>query len=507
MSYSKEQSVKPLPLYPSLYQINTRILLGEIGPRASLDDIPDATLDRLASSGFDLVWMLGVWQTGAAGRQVSRMKPDWRSSYLQDLPDVKDEDICGSPFAVQEYTVHRDFGGDAALARLRQRLHQRGLRLLLDFVPNHTALDHPWTQSQLEFYITGREENLAREPHNWQRVVSGSQSLVLAHGRDPYFPGWPDTLQLNYRHAGLRAAMRNELMRIAERCDGVRCDMAMLLLPDVFLNTWGDAAFPRDGNTPIDEPFWPDALAAVRDRHADFVFLAEVYWDLEWVLQQQGFAYTYDKRLYDRLHEQKAGQVRAHLSAPLSFQNHCARFLENHDEKRAAAVFPWEAHQPAALLAYLTPGLRFFHEGQFEGRREHASIHLARRRAEPVDATVQGFYQSLLHCLQRGQVRQGLWTLLRCQPAWEGNGTVDQFVAFSWQPGPEPRLLATINFGPSRAQCYVEMPFPELRGERLLLRDLLSAAQYERSGDELTTRGLYLDLAAWGYHLFEIVSV
>ncbi len=300
--------------------------------------------------------------------------------------------------------------------------------------------------------------------------------------------------------------MRAELLSIAERCDGVRCDMAMLLLPDVFVKTWGDTAWPNDGSTPVDEPFWPDTLAAVRERHTDFVFLAEVYWDLEWVLQQQGFTYTYDKRLYDRLHELKAGPVRGHLSAPLSFQNHCARFLENHDEKRAAAVFSWEAHQPAALLTFLTPGLRFFHDGQREGRRAQSSLHLARRRVEPVDADVKKFYDRLLDCLQRRQVRQGRWSLYACRPAWEGNATVDQFLVFGWEPGPEPRLLAAINFGPTRGQCYVVLALPELLGKRVLLRDLLSTAQYERSGDGLASRGLYLDMAAWGYHLFEVTA-
>jgi hypothetical protein len=489
-----------------LYQINTRILLREIGPRATLDNIPDAVLDRVAALGFDIVWMLGVWQTGEAGRQVSRTNPDLRRGYEQELPDVTDADVCGSPFAVQDYTVHRDFGGDAALARLRQRLQQRGLRLMLDFVPNHTALDHGWTKSHPEFYIRGNEDDLAHEPHNWQRIGSGPQARILAHGRDPYFPGWPDTLQLNYCHEGLRAAMQTELLRVAERCDGVRCDMAMLLLPDVFQKTWGDKARPSDGSLPIHELFWPDALGAVRDRRPDFVFLAEVYWDLEWVLQQQGFTHTYDKRLYDRLRDQKAGPIRSHLSAPLSFQNHCARFLENHDENRVAAAFPWEVHQAAALLTFLTPGLRFFHEGQLQGRRSHASQHLARRKTEPVDAVVQAFYERLLECLRRKQARQGRWTLYSCRPAWEDNWTVDQFVAFGWESSEEPRLLATVNFGPSRGQCYVELSIPELCGQRVLMRDLLSAAQYERSGDELASRGLYLDLAAWGYHLFEIIN-
>jgi hypothetical protein len=499
--------VTPLPLYPTLYQINTRILLGEIAPHATLDAIPDELLDRLAARRFDVIWMLGVWQTGAAGRHVSRTQPEWRRGYAHDLPGAREDDICGSPFAIKQYTVHEDFGGDAALARLRQRLHRRGLRLLLDFVPNHMALDHPWTQSHPEYFVAGSEADLAREPHNWQRVVSGDRSLVLAHGRDPYFPGWPDTLQLNYRHAGLRAAMREELLQIAERCDGVRCDMAMLLLTDVFLRTWGDASRPRDGSAPVDEPFWPDALAAVRRRHPEFLFLAEVYWDLEWVLQQQGFAYTYDKRLYDRLRDRKVGPLRGHLLAPLSFQNHCARFLENHDEKRAATVFPWEVHQPAALLTYLTPGLRFFHEGQSDGRRAHACIHLARRQVEPVDAAVQAFYDKLFACLQRRQVREGRWNFHTCRPAWENNATVEQFLAFGWDPDPEPRLLAAINFGPARGQCYVELPLTELRGKRVLLRDLLSTAQYERNGDELSTRGLYLDMAAWAYHLFEIVAL
>ncbi|HWG41993.1 MAG TPA: alpha-amylase family glycosyl hydrolase [Gemmataceae bacterium] len=496
-----------LPLYPTLYQINTRILLGEIGPGATLDDLSEAWLDRLAALGFDVIWMLGVWQTGPAGRQVSRTNPEWLRGYAHDLPDMKEEDICGSPFAVQEYTVNRDFGGDAALARLRQRMHQRGLRLLLDFVPNHTALDHPWTQSHPEFYIWGSEADLAREPRNWCRIQSGTRSLILAHGRDPYFPGWPDTLQLNYRHAELRAAMQTELVRVADRCDGVRCDMAMLLLSDVFVKTWGDAALPSDRSPPVDAPFWPDALAAVRSRHPDFLLLAEVYWDLEWVLQQQGFTYTYDKRLYDGLREQKAGPVRGHLSAPVSFQNHCARFLENHDEKRAAEVFPPQVHWPAAVLTYLTPGLRFLQEGQLEGRRAHASIHLARRRAEAVDPAMQTFYAKLLECLKRPQVREGCWSLYTCRPAWAGNTTVDDFIAFGWEPGPGPQLMAAVHFGSTRGQCYVELPFAELRGKRVLLRDLLSSAQYERAGDELVSRGLYLDMAAWGYHLFEVVAM
>ena len=155
-----------------------------------------------------------------------------------------------------------------------------------------------------------------------------------------------------------------ELGKISGQCDGVRCDMAMLILPEVFERTWGRRP----------EPFWPKAIASVRRQHPEFLFMAEVYWDLEWTMQQQGFDYAYDKRLYDRLREGHPQAVRGHLLAGLDYQNRLARFLENHDEPRAAATFPPGVHEAAAVVTYLAPGLRFFHQGQFEGRVE---AHLA----------------------------------------------------------------------------------------------------------------------------------
>src|SRR5262249_20499780 len=244
------------PIYPSLYQINTRIWLRELGQQlgraATLDQVPDDALDQIADQGFEWVWLLGVWQTGPASRLISRTRPDLLREFKTVLPDLTEDDISGSPFAVQSYTVHTDFGGNGSLLRLRQRLHARGLHLLLDFVPNHTALDHPWVWQNPEFYVRGEEADLARTPQNYCRAETWRGPRILAHGRDPYFPGWTDTLQLNYRHPALRAAMLEELEKIARLCDGVRCDMAMLLLPDVFLRTWGRASLPEDGRPPVD---------------------------------------------------------------------------------------------------------------------------------------------------------------------------------------------------------------------------------------------------------------
>jgi hypothetical protein len=483
-----------LSQYPSLFQINTRVWLKELSSTlrrpATLDDIPDAALDRLAEIGFNWVWFLSVWQTGPAAQAISRANPEWRREFEETLPDLKDEDIAGSGFAIQNYAVRRDLGGDTALARLRQRLQQRGLKLMLDFVPNHMAPDHPWINEHPDYFVHGNEADLARSPRNYYRVQTKNGPLVLAYGRDPYFEGWPDTLQLNYGNPATQEAMIGELLKIAGQCDGVRCDMAMLILPEVFERTWGIQA----------QPFWPGATERVRQRVPGFCFMAEVYWDLEWTLQQQGFDYTYDKRLYDRLLEEHARPVREHFHAGLDYQNKMARFLENHDEPRAATTFSPEVHEAAAIITFLSPGLRFFHQGQFEGRKKRISPHLCRGPDEPIDQKLKQFYERLLSVLRHPVVRNGQWQLLECVPAWEGNWTRDCFVAFTWQGLDGERLLVAVNYSPQQSQCYIRLPFTDLGNGNWRLEDLLGDAHYDRDGKDLQSHGLYLDVAPWQYH-------
>ena len=487
-----------LPRYPSLYQVNARVYLTQLGRAlgrpATLDDVPDAELRRWAELGFDWVWLLSVWRTGEAARRVSRENPEWRREFADTLPDLREEDIGGSGFAITGYTAHPALGGDAALARLRERLREHGLRLMLDFVPNHMALDHPWVEEHPEHFVSGTELDLVREPRNytWARRRQGDR--VMAHGRDPYFDGWPDTLQLDYANPATQEAMIGELLRIATQCDGVRCDMAMLVLPEVFARTWHREA----------APFWPTAIARVRERVPGFTFMAEVYWDLEWTLQQQGFDYAYDKRLYDRLRAGAARPVRDHFRAELDYQDRLARFLENHDEARAAASFAPAPHRAAASLTFLSPGLRFLHQGQLEGRTKRISPHLVRGPEEPKDAELAAFYERLLALLRRPVVRDGAWRLLECTPAWDGNGSCDGFVAFAWEaPGAE-RLIVVVNQSPDQGQCFVRLPLGDLAGRAWRLEDQLGADGYDRDGGDLAARGLYVDARPWQASAFAL---
>lgn len=488
------------PKYPSLYQVNTRVWLTELsqdlGRQATLDDIPDAELDRLADMGFDWIWFLSVWTTGELGRKISRENPEWRLDFEKTLPDLREEDIAGSGFSIAGYHMHPDLGGDAALNKLRARLKKRGLKLMLDFVPNHMGPDHPWLEDHPDYFVSGSESELEHFPQNYIKIKRSKGDMILAYGRDPYFAGWPDTLQLDYSNPATVEALTNELLRISDQCDGVRCDMAMLVLPDVFERTWGRRA----------QPFWSSAIKTIREKHPGFCFMAEVYWDMEWDLQQMGFDYAYDKRLYDRLSEGHARAAREHLYAGLDYQDKLARFLENHDEPRAASTFDQKQHGAAAVITFLSPGLRFFHQGQFEGREKRISPHLVRAPQETPEPELQKFYKDFLSIIKKSVFRDGRWQLLECLPAWEGNGTWDSFLAFGWE-GPDGDLsLVAVNYSPHNGQCLIRLPFSDLAGKLVRFKEMMSPAFYDWDGNELISKGIFIDLPAWGYHIFEVVN-
>ncbi|MGB3699833.1 MAG: alpha-amylase family glycosyl hydrolase [Anaerolineales bacterium] len=484
------------PRYPSIYQINTRIWLGSLsakyGRQISLVNVPDEELERIAALGFDWLWLLGVWRTSEIGRQIALELPEMRQVYQEALPDYQPEDICSSPFANTGYVVSLDLGGEHGLALLRERLQARNIRLLLDYIPNHTARDHPWLTLHPDFYIHGSEEQLRSQPYNYG--FAQNLDKVFAFGRDPFFQGWSDTFQLNYGNPQLQEVMRKELLHIAGMCDGVRCDMAMLVLPEVFENTWGIEM----------QPFWAQTIQETRTGYPEFIFMAEVYWDLEWSLQEQGFDYTYDKRLYDRLLAQEARPVREHLLAGLGFQSKLVRFLENHDEVRAAAALPPKVHRAAAVITYLTPGMRFFHQGQLVGNRTRLPMQLCRSPREHPDPYIWALYSALVELLNQPVLRNGNWQLLECWPAWQSNWTWDSFVAFSWQDEQQTPIVVVVNYSPHQSQCYVRLPWNDLSGKQINFKDQLGETDYIRSGDDLDLIGLYLDMPPWESHVFKV---
>jgi hypothetical protein len=486
------------PTHPVVYEINAWVWLEELswqaGRRLTLADVPQAELERLAGYGFDALWLMGVWQRSPAGRIVAREHPGLQAEYRRALPEYTAEDVVGSPYAIRCYRVDQTLGDDEALATLRGRLQQVGLRLILDFVPNHLAVDHAWVVDHPERLVQGTLADLRASPENYFRAGR----RVLAHGRDPYFPGWTDTVQIDYRQAAARQAMTDALLEVAGHCDGVRCDMAMLVTRDVFLRTWSGQFEPPDAE------FWPAAVGEVKVAYPGFLLMAEVYWDLEYQLQQMGFDFAYDKRLYDRLRGKEPMLVQDHLRlASLDYQRRLVRFVENHDEPRAAAAFGPERSRAAATLALTLPGLRLVHEDQMEGRRVRLPVQLGRRPQEAPEAGIESFYRRLLAALGAPVLQEGEWQMLQVEEAWAGNASHTNLVAYLWTLWGKHRLVVA-NLAPGASQCFVSLPLPRLASKAWEFRDLLGDASYVRDGDDLLSRGLYLDLPGYGYHLFEI---
>jgi hypothetical protein len=489
--------MKKWPQHPVIYEINTWVWLGELSRKyklpVTLATVPPKEWDQIASGGFDAVWFMGVWERSPAGIEISMQNRGLLEDFRRALPDFAAEDNVGSPYCVRNYVVDEHLGGPKGLAAARRLLRKRGLRLILDFVPNHVAPDHPWVSTHPEYFIRGNDEDLRRDPASF--IAAGGN--VLALGRDPFFPAWPDVLQLNAFDPGLRNAAVDTVSRIADQCDGIRCDMAMLMMNDVFEKTWG----ARAGVNPVND-YWTTVIPAIKAKWPEFRFMAEAYWDLEWALQQQGFNFCYDKKLYDRMEHGAAESVRLHLLADLPYQKGMVRFIENHDEPRAAATFPDGSGRAAAVAILTLPGARLLHEGQFEGLKVRLPVFLGRRPAEPVDYDLANFYGRLLQETSGDLFRNGDWSLCE-RSGWPDNQSCLNVLAWCWLKEDE-RCFIVVNFSGEPAQALVRVPWDDLRGRTWRLKDVLSGEIYDRSGDEMRDSGLYVELEPWRCHCFRL---
>ena len=483
-----------LPPRPTVYEINTAVWLERLGRPSgralTLDEVPEAEWDALAVLPVDAVWLMGVWQRSPEGLRIAMADPGLEAGMRAALSDLRPEDVIGSPYCVRDYVVDERFGGTGALRAARAALEGRGVGLVLDYVPNHVAPDHPWTTSLPECFVAGTEEELAEHPEAFIRTAGGG---IFARGRDPYFAPWPDVVQLNAYAPALRDAVAEMLIRVGADCDGLRCDMAMLMTNEVFGRTWGERAGPAPA-----EDYWPTLIGRVKQVHPDLLFMAEAYWDMEWTLQQQGFDLCYDKRLYDRLVHDPPDSVRGHLQADRDYQERLIRFIENHDEPRAAATFGPEQARAAAVVMSTLEGARLYHDGQFEGRRVHVPVFLARAPDEPLDADLRAFYERLVRAVAESGLREGDWALCSCE-GWPDNDSYLRLVSWCWST-PASRHLVVVNLSGAPAQAQVRVPWGDLAGRTWELEDRLGGQRFERSGEDLGADGLYVALEPWAFH-------
>jgi hypothetical protein len=496
-------STKPFALrpHPHLYEISTWAWLEKLSARTGhpvkLGNIPDKEWDALAQLGFNTIWLMGAWRRSPESRRIALADPANIPQYDRALPGWTPEDVVGSPYAVADYVPDPRIGTWSELDSVREKLHARGMALFLDFVGNHTALDHPWTREHPEFYVQGTQTDFDGDPSLFYRIETAKRPLFLAHGKDPYFPPWKDTAQLNHFSLPMRAAQLATLRTIAQHCDGVRCDMAMLHLSDIFEKSW--SRFLKGAAPPATE-FWAEVQLAV----PNLILLAEAYWGTERRLLDLGFSFAYDKELHDAVRDIVVPGVRSRLKDDPGYQSHLTRFLENHDEARCAAVFTAEHLASAATLMGTLPGMRLYHQGELDGLKIHLPITLRMAADEPPDPQTAALFAKILRLTAENVFHNGVWNLLVVTP--EGDAPPDGLIAYEWRSENSWKVIA-VNLTNQTSQGRVHFEGHSLAAKEYLFYDQLNDVRYIRAGDEMRGVGLFVRREPFEAHIFDVSPV
>ena len=487
--------------FPNLYEINTRVWIKKFStlenPVPKLTDIPDSYWQSLSAKKINIVWLMGIWKINRQAVKKYCFEDFLKRNYDKALKDWKEEDVIGSPYAIDEYIVNPELGDFQSVIKVRDKLHSYGIKLFLDFVPNHLSASSKLIETNPEIFLQADEEIYMRDKHTFFKDENTGK--IFAHGRDPFFPAWQDTVQVNYISPDAIVFMIDSLLRIAEYCDGVRCDMAMLALSNVFYNTWR-GVLNKIGFSKPEREFWQVAIKRVKQKFPDFIFIAETYWDLEWDLQQLGFDFTYDKKLTDRLKLGNVYEIKGHLTADIDYQKKLIRFIENHDEERAAHVFGRNKNKVAAVVISTLPGMRLYYDGQFEGKKIKLPVQLGREPFEKTEECLSDYFNKLLNITSAEVFRKGDWRLLELLKAWENNYSNEKMLAWVWAYKNERRLVV-VNYSDLKAQCRIKLDVRNYP-ENFELVDLLTNYSYLRSSEEVFHIGLFIELQAYQSHIF-----
>ncbi len=482
---------------PRILELNTRVWLRKKNFN-SINDIPDSQIDEWLDLGLNYIWFMGIWKINTDIISKYCFEPGLVSSYNEALRDWRKEDVIGSPYAISEYSINPEIGTEKDTFKLRERLNSVGIKLIVDFVSNHFSIGTKLLESNKEIFLPADEYFYKTDPHTFFQSPY-SPNEYHAHGRDPLFFAWQDTVQINYFNPAARTFMIEILKKIVSIADGVRCDMAMLTLNNVFNNTW-IGPLRKYGYEKPEKEFWYEAISTLKNINPNFIFIAEAYWNLEWQLQQLGFDFTYDKTLLDRLSKDEIRAVKDHLKAEDDYQKKSVRFIENHDEPRCASRFGKDKSMAAATVMSTIKGMIFYHEGQFEAKKIKLPVQLRREPFEKTDERIQNYYYKLIRITKADVFRFGEWNQLETIQLHENNDSFEKIFVWQWIYKNQSRLVA-INYSGSTSRCRVKFVVPE---NKILLNlfDELNSVSYERSVEEIKEQGLFIELKAYSSHIF-----
>lgn len=447
-----------------------------------LDQIPDQELDQIGSAGFTSLWLIGIWQRSRASQKIKHL-----CGQLQ---------VTASAYAIADYRVADDLGGDLALENLRERCRQRGIDLACDVVTNHTGIESSWLEQHPDWFIQVPQPpypgyqfsgpDLSESPTYSIQIEDGyynhSEAAVVCryqhrhngeiryiyHGNDGTHLPWNDTAQLNYLLPQVREAMIQLIIQVAQRFRVIRFDAAMTLAKRHFQRLWfplpgggegvpsrGDHALTNEEfNRLFPTEFWRELVDRIRLEAPDTLLIAEAFWLMEgYFVRTLGMHRVYNSAFMNMLKQEENAKYRQTIKNVLAFDpailQRFVNFMSNPDEKPAIEQFGHEDKYfcVATLLATM-PGLPMFAHGQIEGYHEKYGMeYFAPRWQEEVD----------LQLVERH--RRQIFPLLRTRALFSGSesyqlydfisayGIEENVFAYSNQHGTQ-RVLVLCNNSP-----------------------------------------------------------
>lgn len=465
----------------------------DLGRKITLADIPEKYLFEIKAAGFDALWLMGIWEESLTSRQIARTDAPINNYIKKLVPDYKREDIFGSPYSICSYKVDKKFGDRTSLLKFKEKLNENGLSLILDFVGNHFSVDHPLTWQEPDLFISSK-----KEPSDKELFYQNKNGVWIAHGKDPYYAPWTDSAQLNLFNPKTRQMLMQALLEICPLCDGLRCDMVMLMLNKVHKEIWGKYInYEMPG-----EEFWPQAIRTIKEKFPSFSFVAEVYWGLESEVQDLGFDFTYDKILYDRLLFSNPPQIAAHLSAEHLYQKKTLRFIANHDEEAPIAAFGSKQRSfAAAVVAYTLSGGRLFTSSQLYGVKHRLPIQYV-PSAIYSDEEVLSFYKKMLGIINHPCFHGGQW-FLKTASSYDGKDLSHQnILTWMWTQNTTCKVVV-INYSNQRSKFKLFMDkLPKTQD--ICLKDEFLNTFLMVPYDDLKNNGLTLDFAPYDFKIFSV---
>ncbi|MGC9070367.1 MAG: alpha-amylase family glycosyl hydrolase [Elusimicrobiales bacterium] len=490
---------------PHLLEINTRLFIDEMRrkynqPDMTLSMIPDEEWLKIKHLGFDIVWLMGVWESSPVSEKISQDE-----EFLRDFVRVHELDVSvigSSVYSIKRYRLDPSFGFEWEIKSLKDKLNSFGILLFLDFVSNHMAIDADFSDDCIDCFVLGTEKDYNSNPDLFcQKIVNG-RIYYIAHGRDPNFPCWKDTIQLNYFNPKTRQKMLEELLKISEMCDGVRCDMVMLSLNDVHESIWGWLNY-RNGYKKPDKEFWEEAISKVKEINPLFTFLAEVYWGLEWRMQQLGFDYTYDKVFYDRLRNMTAQDVIGHLRAEKLYQKRSVRFIDNHDEEPSIVCFNNKRKALCSgVMVSTVRGMRFYNDMQIKGVNIKIPVQIKSMDVERYrDIEVEKFYEKLLRIVDHPAFHGGEWELCEVLPLNNEDSSFKNIIAYKWMQMRTVKIVV-INYSSVFSSGRVMVSF-RLKNGMVTLYEEFSERFFSYSHQDVSKGIVLKDIQPFGFFIFD----